>query len=162
MSLMKDIAERLGIKIGEKFCIKHYRGHLLNDWQTEAILIFKFTEDKGLVCISSNNNMYQANTYLADLILGRYNIVRYEPGCEIPTKDPELKKIYEYWNNIHNELHGYINTEWLENKKLFFVNDDKKKDDYIQLYTALKNTDKQLEHILELSIFKEVRDEKHK
>ena len=161
MSLISELAEKLGVKIGQKFCIRHYRGYLLNDWQTEAILIFKFTEDQGLITINSDNREYQSNSYLGDLILGRYQVVEYMPGCEIPTKDPELKKIYGYWDDIHGELHGYINTDWLGNK-LPFCTDDIKKDWYVSLQDELMKTDKQLETILALPIFKEVRDERNK
>lgn len=158
-NFIEDVAHKLGLELEQKFCIKHYRGHLLNDWETEAILVFKFTKDQGLVCVSSNNNMYQANSYLSDLILNRYVVIPYEKGCEIPKKDPELKKIYEYWDDIHGELHGYINTNWLENKSPFCTNDEKN-DMYIALYNELMNTDKQLENILALPIFKEVRENK--
>lgn len=131
-NFIEMVANKLGVKIGEKFCIRHYRGHLLEDWDTQATLVFMFTEDKGIVSVNTNNNMYQNNAYLADLILGRYTIEAYVEGCETPKKDKELKNIYEELKAIRKELTNFTSPQWLCNKEIFF-NDDMAKLQYEEL-----------------------------
>lgn len=131
-NLIDIVANKLDVKIGEKFCIRHYRGHLLEDWDTQATLVFMFTEDKGIVSVNTNNQMYQNNAYLADLILGRYTIEPYVKGCETPKHDKELKNIYEELEEIREELTNFTNPQWLCNKEIFF-NDDTAKLRYEEL-----------------------------
>ena len=93
-NFIEAIADKLGVQMGQRFCIRHYRGHLLSDWETEATLVFMFTKDKGIVSVNANDSCYQQNAYLADLILGRYAVEPYVEGCETPKQDKELKNIY--------------------------------------------------------------------
>lgn len=148
------VANKLGVKIGEKFCIRHYRGHLLEDWDTQATLVFMFTEDKGIVSVNTDNNMYQNNAYLADLILGRYIIAPYIEGCETPKKDKELKNIYEELKEIRKELTNFTNPQWLCNKEIFF-NDDTAKLQYEELENNMEKIRDNVCDTMALPIFKD-------
>ena len=158
-NLIESIANQLGVKIEEKFCIRHYRGHLLKDWDTEAILVFKFTKDQGIISINSEDRIYQQNAYLADLILGRYKIEPYVEGCEIPKKDKEIKNIYEDLKDMQRGLTRFTDDAWLDSKKIFFVDDETKTQ-----YELLQRNIEYLRDIvcdtIALPIFKDIKKEK--
>ena len=158
-NLMESVANQLGVKIGEKFCIQHYRGHLLKDWDTEATLVFMFTEDRGIVSVNTDNNMYQNNAYLADLILGRYKIEPYVEGCEVPKKDNEIKNIYEDLKDMQYGLTRFTNDAWLDSKKIFFV-DDETKTQYESLQRNIECLRDIVCDTIALPIFKDIKKEK--
>ena len=156
-NFIEDVALKLGLEIGQRFCIRHYRGHLLNDWQTEATLVFMFTKDKGLISINTENNMYQSNQYLADLILGRYTVAPYEAGCETPKKDKELFTIYDYLKNLKDDLTSYTKPQWLEMKEIYF-NDASAKAQYEDLRRHIERIRDNTCDTMALPIFEMYKD----
>lgn len=158
-NLMESIANQLGVKMEEKFCIRHYRGHLLKDWDTEAILVFKFMKDQGIISVNSEDEIYQQNAYLADLILGRYKIEPYVEGCEVPKKDKEIKNIYGDLKDMRDGLTRFTNDAWLDSKKIFFV-DDETKTQYESLQRNMECLRDIVCDTIALPIFKDIKKEK--
>lgn len=169
-NFIEDVVTKLGLKVGQKFCIRHYDGHLLNDIDTGAVRVFYFTEN-GLLQepllvskkqkFDKENLGYWAKEYLQDLIVGRYTVAPYEEGCEKPKFDLELKDIYDTLEWATEELEFQSSSWWLETKKRFYDEDDKspsnKYSQYAQLSTELGILRNHILNVMKSDIFKGVR-----
>lgn len=168
-NFIEDVVTKLGLKIGQKFCIRHHDGHLLNDMSTGAVQVFYFTKD-GLLQepllvskrqkLDKENLGYWAKEYLQDLIVGRYTVAPYEEGCEKPKFDTEIKEIYGTLEFIVEELEYKSGNSWFKRKEAFYDENDKssssKYSQYEKLAIDLGLLRNSVLDVMKLDIFKEM------
>lgn len=75
MNKMREVADLLGVKLGERFKIKHFAGEF-------------YLCEKGLMCVGDSGLAYSCHETLSKLLIGVYSI------CKIPWKAKNGEKYY--------------------------------------------------------------------
>lgn len=94
MNYYKQIAEMLGVELGEEFSLKgKYTGNIVN-------ARYKFTQEKGLMC-SHGGDEWSRSNLMVSIIDGIYSVVK------LPWKP---KKSEQYW--YYDDGDGAECTRW--------------------------------------------------